>query len=152
MDPLDEAAARIGRLAERDPGREVCGLVLRRGAASLEVLELPNRAADPCTGYAMAPAELLRAVAGAERDGGGLAAVFHSHPEGGARLSIEDLRAALHEGEPLWPGVEQVVVSVRGGVAAEIARYRFERGAFRRVPAAGGSRRREAPRGPVVWP
>jgi proteasome lid subunit RPN8/RPN11 len=65
-----------------------------------------------------------------DREGRELAAVYHSHPRGGAGLSASDLDAALVQGEPLLPGVAQVVVALEAGRAVRVCLHRFQDGQF----------------------
>lgn len=130
------ALARIARLAEAHPEREVCGLVVRRGGA-LEVVELENAApaGRARAAFVLAPAALLRALRGLDAEGGAVVALFHSHLDAPPEPSADDQAAAFCGGEPLWPGVEHVIAAVRPGRATEVRRYRAEGGALRPVPA-----------------
>jgi [CysO sulfur-carrier protein]-S-L-cysteine hydrolase len=122
----------VCRLAEAEHAREACGLVVRQGSG-WRVAALPNVAAGPDV-YAMEPAVLLAAVRQVERGGGELIAFWHSHLDAPAELSRRDRDGAAEGGRPLWPGVEQLVVSLRGGRAAKVARYRFGRADFEEAP------------------
>jgi proteasome lid subunit RPN8/RPN11 len=74
----------------------------------------------------MDPVQVMAAVEAAERAGGGLRAVVHSHPDVGAYFSAEDRRAALGGGdEPLWPGVDYLVVSCRQARSDAARLYRW---------------------------
>ena len=104
------------------PG-ECCGLVLadRSGAPRFE--PIANVAGSSATstrtirdGYVMDPKALLAALEASDQEGGRLVAIVHSHPDVGAYFSREDRHMALGGGdEPLWPGVQYLVVSVRQG-------------------------------------
>lgn len=105
---------------------EACGLVLSNGKGSLRFVAIPNIAGTSMgsvtseraatDGFVMEPKALMRAIDSAESEGGALLAIVHSHPEVGAYFSSEDRKMALGGGtEPLWPGVDSVVVSVRAG-------------------------------------
>jgi len=66
--------------------------------------------------------ELFHALRAAEAAGERLVCVYHSHVDAGAYLSHTDVAGALGpDGEPLYPGAAQLVVSVResgvGGAA-----------------------------------
>ena len=62
----------------------------------------------------MDPKALLAALAEVEQGGGRLAAIVHSHPDVGAYFSREDREMALGGGtEPLWPGVQYLVISCK---------------------------------------
>ncbi|GEJ57221.1 hypothetical protein AMYX_19620 [Anaeromyxobacter diazotrophicus] len=125
----------MARLAEGQPGREVCGFVVRRGAGAVEVLEVANVAAPDraAAAFELDPAEELRLLQRLAAEGGEVLAIFHSHLDAPAIPSPSDVAGAFGDGVPLWPGVEHVIVSVRAGRAAEVRRYRAVQGAL--VPA-----------------
>ena len=137
-DPLTAVAARLVALAEADGAREVCGLVVARSGRAegapvsgrLEVWPMPNGAADPARGYLIPPEALLRAMTRLDEEGLGLVAVYHSHPRGGANLSTSDLEVALAGGEPVLPGVAQIVVALEEGRAVRVRAHRFLDGRF----------------------
>ncbi len=110
---------------------EACGLVrasgLVRGCRNVQN-ELHAR--DPerfprqaHNGYAFCFADALFLDASLTSDDP-VAVVFHSHPDVGAYLSDEDVRAALVDGRPALP-VHQLVVSVLEGVVAEARLFAF---------------------------
>jgi [CysO sulfur-carrier protein]-S-L-cysteine hydrolase len=101
---------------------ECCGLVLASASGALRFVPIANIAGTDAAhassrrtkrdGYVMDPKALLAALDEAERGGGSLAAIVHSHPDVGAYFSREDRDMALGGGaEPLWPGVQYLVVS-----------------------------------------
>jgi [CysO sulfur-carrier protein]-S-L-cysteine hydrolase len=103
---------------------ECCGLVLADAAGTPRFVPIANIAGTPAAsgnsnrsgrdGYVMEPRALLGALEEAERSGGRLAVIVHSHPDVGAYFSKEDREMALAgEGEPLWPGVQYLVISCR---------------------------------------
>jgi len=103
---------------------ECCGLVLADREGRLRFLPIENVAGSPVAkgtsrrtlhdGYVMNPKALLAALAEVEQGGGHLAAIVHSHPDVGAYFSREDREMALGGGtEPLWPGVQYLVVSCK---------------------------------------
>jgi [CysO sulfur-carrier protein]-S-L-cysteine hydrolase len=103
---------------------ECCGLVLADGEGRLRFLPIENVAGSPAAGgtsrrtvrdgYVMDPKALLAALAEVEQVGGHLAAIVHSHPDVGAYFSREDRDMALGGGtEPLWPGVQYLVISCK---------------------------------------
>ena len=105
---------------------ECCGLLLADANGGLRFQAIRNIAGTTegaatsgrgqRDGYVMDPKALLHALEAAERAGGSLWAIVHSHPDVGAYFSPEDRRMALgEEQEPLWPGVRYLVVSVRAG-------------------------------------
>ncbi|WP_242338303.1 MULTISPECIES: Mov34/MPN/PAD-1 family protein [Anaeromyxobacter] len=136
-----ELLARLRKLSEADPEREVCGFVVRRGDA-LEALSLPNvadryHALDPARfprtsreSYLMDPRAQLRVHEELEASGGEIVAVWHSHVEVGAYFSAKDRADAVVDGQQLLPGAEYLVLGVRGGRVDEARRYRFDAGDF----------------------
>jgi len=136
-----EVLQRIAALCEADPGREVCGFVVRRGGR-LEVLPIPNAAdryheRDPerfprtsRDGYLMDPRAQLAVLEDLAARGGEVAAVWHSHVEAGAYFSAKDRADAVVDGVQQVPGAEYLVFGVRGGRVAEARRYRYQDGDF----------------------
>lgn len=51
---------------------------------------------------------------------------YHSHPDAAARFSPEDKKAALMNGEPVYPDVDYLVVSVAQGKAEEWRLFRWD--------------------------
>ena len=138
-----EVLARIVAHCEADPEREVCGLVVRRGATgALDTVSIPNaadryHAADPerfprtsRDSYLMDPKEQLRVHRELEAWGGEIAAVWHSHVETGAYFSAKDRADAVVDGAPAVPGAEYLVLGIRGGRVTEVKRFRWLSGDF----------------------
>jgi proteasome lid subunit RPN8/RPN11 len=122
----NEALEQIARHARETYPAECCGLLLADAKGGLRFQAIPNIAGTSegastssrgqRDGYVMEPKALLLALEAAERAGGNLWAIVHSHPDAGAYFSREDKHMALGGGdEPLWPGVRYLVVSVREG-------------------------------------
>ena len=86
---------------------EACGFLLGRGEIVRRVLTVTNVAADPRRDYLVDPRALLAAHRRASEDDLDVIGVFHSHPDGPARLSARDLELA----EPGWI---YAVVATRG--------------------------------------
>jgi adenylyltransferase/sulfurtransferase len=122
---------------------EICGLII----GDNEVRRCENRqnalhAEDPehfprdaRTAYNLAPKDLLflgRSL-GSERP---VTAIYHSHVDVGAYFSDEDVRAALHDGELLYP-VDYVVIDVRKDGARCCRRFRFTDGKFVEIASDG---------------
>lgn len=133
--------ARLSALCEADPGREVCGFLVRRGG-TLEIVPVTNaadryHALDPerfprtsRESYLMDPREQLRLHRALQGEGGEIVAVWHSHVEVGAYFSAKDRADALVDGAPLLPGAEYLVLGVRAGKVTEVRRYVFEDGDY----------------------
>jgi proteasome lid subunit RPN8/RPN11 len=129
---------RIARLAEQGYPREICGLVLGLpdDPEGWEPRPIANVAdaepqADPTgvlrdahAAYLMDPMEELRTLREMDARGVSLLAIYHSHPDHGAAFSPMDRERALSgAGEPLWPGVAYLVISVRAGRADHARAY-----------------------------
>jgi proteasome lid subunit RPN8/RPN11 len=141
--------AHIVALCEADPGREVCGFVLRR-AGGLHVEHVPNvadryHARDPVQfprtsrdSYLMDPKVQLRIHRELEAQGGEIAVVWHSHVECGAYFSDKDRADAVVDGAPAVPGAEYLVLSVRNARVDEVRRYCWDGEAHVEAPLALG--------------
>jgi proteasome lid subunit RPN8/RPN11 len=84
------------------------------------VAPLRNVAERPRERFLVDPAAHLALSRRLRAESGRIVAAFHSHVDGPARLSDEDLREALADGEPVLPGVDLIVVGVRSGIIQEI--------------------------------
>ena len=67
------------------------------------------------TAYFIDPKELLAIQKEARHLNEEIRVIYHSHTDAGAYFSDEDARIALVEGEPAYPGVVYLVVSVQQG-------------------------------------
>lgn len=131
-DLLGASAAELVGLAESAPGLEVCGLVLG-GPGAPEVIPLRNAAEDPAYGFLLEPRELLAVLRRAEREERAVAALFHSHPSGGAALSAKDVEGLTIAGRPALPGVELWTIGLTAGRAIELRAFRWADGRFLEV-------------------
>jgi proteasome lid subunit RPN8/RPN11 len=115
---------------------ESCGVILSRGRerkllrcrnAQNELHERdPGRhPRDARTAYYIDPKDLLR-IGDLERQGFGVAVIYHSHVDAGAYFSETDRRQALVGGEPAYPGAVYVVTSVVGGAVDAVAAFRWD--------------------------
>jgi len=105
--PLREIAAH----ARACYPQECCGLVLADAKGVLRFVPIDNVA-----GASEASERSKLAISEAEKAGGHLAVIMHSHPDVGAYFSAEDQRQALATpDQPWYPGVQYLVVSVRSG-------------------------------------
>jgi adenylyltransferase/sulfurtransferase len=131
--PLLPACA--AEAARRYPA-EACGLIVagRGGLRFVPIANIAGTAEGRATsdrsgrdGYVMEPGAVLAALTAAESEGGGLRAIVHSHPDVGAYFSREDREMALAGGDqPLWPGVDYLVISCRAGHCDAAALYRWD--------------------------
>ena len=136
-DDLQPLLPELAAHARRCWPEECCGLLLEDARGSLRFEPIANVAGSEAAqatsarsqrdGYVMEPKTLLAALESADRSGGRLAGIVHSHPEVGAYFSPEDREMALGGGdEPLWPGVQYLVISVRGGRVDEARLYSWQ--------------------------
>jgi proteasome lid subunit RPN8/RPN11 len=89
---------------------------------------------DASHGFWIHEQELEAALRRADETGEALCVVYHSHVDTEAYLSRTDLLAATTpDGTPIWPGVAQLVVSVRSGAVLDAALFEWdaESGAYR---------------------
>ncbi len=135
--PPEVIAAMVAE-AERAYPAEGCGFVFA-GPAGRRAEPIPNavdryHARDPDrfprtsrTAYLMDPRRQMEALERADAAGERLAAVFHSHADVGAYFSDEDRAQALSAGgQPLLPGAEYLVLSVRAGGCDRILAFHHE--------------------------
>jgi adenylyltransferase/sulfurtransferase len=125
MTPLPGALLRqIAVHARSTYPAECCGIVIAYRGGNPRFVPIANIAGTADAqgtsrrtgrdGYVMDPKMLLGELSRAEEEGGFLRVIVHSHPDVGAYFSKEDRDMALGGGtEPLWPGVEYLVVSCR---------------------------------------
>jgi len=116
---------------------ECCGAVIDDATGVQQVVRLRNvqdemHARDPLhyprtarTAYTPHASEFKRAMDLSEAKGAKLVAFYHSHPDHDAYFSEEDVAQATPFGEPSYPDVLQVVVSVYGGRVKEVRTYRW---------------------------
>ncbi len=105
-------AARLVALAEANPAREVCGFVTVAPDGEVEVVPARNVAGerewapgapgDARRAYLADPAAHLALSRRLRRDGGRIAAVYHSHVDAAARLSEVDVAEALWTARRSW--------------------------------------------------
>lgn len=139
--------ARLSEAALADPGREACGFVVADRRGVLEVVPVRNVAGlmegppglgeRPETAFLADPVAHLALARRLRREGGRIAAVFHSHVGGPARLSAVDLEHAVVDGRPVLPGVDQIVVAVESGNSNEIGIFRWDGRSFAEVDPDG---------------
>jgi len=122
---------------------ECCGLLLGSDArGALRVLRCANvqsaRAArgesdlDARRAFWIDEQELLHALRDADQRGERLVAVYHSHVDTAAYLSFTDLAGALGpDGSPLYPGAQQLVVSVQESGVSGAALFTWDAAAQR---------------------
>ena len=70
---------------------------------------------DAKTGYFVDPKEVFNLVRKVEKEGLKILAFYHSHPDHKCFFSQEDHNGAVMWDEPVYPGVEYIVISVMQG-------------------------------------
>jgi len=123
--------------AEMGYPEEICGIVVGKPGSpeSYRVCQVKNIAnqerqqdtkgveRDARTAYRMDDRDVLRVLREADEAGWDVVTFYHSHPDHDAYFSAMDRDRALRaDHEPLWPGANYLVISVRRG-QAEDARY-----------------------------
>lgn len=101
-----QLAVQLMHAAQREPDREVCGLIAARNGEPSRYLPVPNAAADAARTFEMAAEPLVQAMASIREAGESLWAVFHSHPSAPAEPSARDLD------EPAYPEAYRVIASL----------------------------------------
>lgn len=127
---------------------EACGVIMTRGRER-RLLRCRNaqnelHARDPHrfprdgrTAYRIDDADRLRMIR-LEQDGWSVAVIYHSHVDAGAYFSATDRQQALLHGEPLYPDVTYLVVSVVDRRVAGAAAFRWDPAARDFVPVPLG--------------
>ena len=141
--------ARLAALAEAEPDVEVCGFVTAGSSGDLAVVPMRNVAGEGedqaravrarREAYLVDPAAHLLLARGLRASGGRIAAVFHSHVNGPARLSPADLENALDGETPVLPGVDQIVIGMEAGKVKGVSVFTWSPPGFFRsadLPAA----------------
>ena len=127
--------------AEQEYPRECCGLLFGPAQHRHEYSRFwPCRnaqdeyhARDPQsfprtsrTAYFINPKELLSLQKDARSRQEEIRIIYHSHIDAPPIFSEEDARVAVLEGEPAYPGVAYLILSVRAGKATEMKLYRWD--------------------------
>ncbi len=139
--------ARIVEAALADPLREACGFIVADRAGRLEVVPVrnvvgevegpPGLGSRPETAFLADPAAHLALSRRLRRDGGRIAAVFHSHVGEPARLSATDRALAVVDGRPVLPGADLIVVGLGQGKVSEIKIFRWNGREYAEATAEG---------------
>jgi proteasome lid subunit RPN8/RPN11 len=128
-----EELAQIRAQAEAEYPAECCGVILERGAErvvfrcrniqnALHARDPIRHPRDARTAYYIDPQDLL-AIGRREGEGYRVAVIYHSHIDTGSYFSETDKRNALMGGEPSYPEVLYVVVSVQSGRLIDASAY-----------------------------
>jgi len=81
---------------------------------------------DARTAYIMDPKDLLQIQSEADAKGLEFVLIYHSHPDHEAYFSETDRDLALFDGEPLWPQLHYLVVSVKNRKVSYFKAFRWD--------------------------
>ena len=138
----EEFLEKICKQAEKDYPHETCGILVgpktrpEKVTAIFPCENVQDRyhTHDPVsfprtarTAYFIDPRDLLRIQKAARVKEEEMRIIYHSHTDAGAYFSEEDQRIALSEGEPAYPGVSYLVVSVLEKKALEAKIFSWDR-------------------------
>ena len=123
---------------------EACGVILARGGErrllrcrnaqnELHARDPQRHPRDARTAYYIDPKDLLR-IGDLEREGFGVAVIYHSHVDAGAYFSETDRRQALVGSEPAHPSAVYVVASVVAGALDEMKAFQWNGRSFVEIP------------------
>ena len=137
----EEQLIEIVRQAEAGYPEEICGIVIGRSGSpeTYRVRQAKNVAnqqrqkdttgteRDARTAYSMDALDIQRIQDEADQAGLEVLLFYHSHPDHDAYFSAMDRERALWpSGEPLWPGANYLVVSVRKGRARAVRYFSWD--------------------------
>ena len=112
----------ILHLAQREPEREVCGLVSARDGRPVRCIPVANVADEPGKLFTMDPGQQIDAMRQMREQGETLFAIYHSHPTSPAEPSAIDIEQVG------YPDVLYLIVSLNTTGVLELRGYRFEDG------------------------
>lgn len=106
----------IGAIVGSDSDSTKCRLIRLSNVQDKMHEDDPGRFnRDAKTGYFVDPKEVFKLVREVESEGLKILAFYHSHPDHECFFSREDHNAAVMWDEPVYPGVDYIVISVMGG-------------------------------------
>ncbi len=123
--------------ALEDYPSECCGFILQSSSGGLRTLRMKNVQDEyhrrfpgefprtSRTAYWMDPAALLKLHKDLRSAEERVLAIYHSHPEGSTEFSEEDRRQALWSGEPVFPDISYLVLSIQQKKFSGSALYRW---------------------------
>jgi [CysO sulfur-carrier protein]-S-L-cysteine hydrolase len=124
--------ARVVDHARRDYPNECCGMIAVRDGRAVAIHEATNVAASPLR-FEVEGREIIRAQDAFEADGAELGAIYHSHTRSDPYPSQTDVNFAAG-----WPGVEWLIVGLRGDGEPTLRSYRIDQGVIEEVGVDAG--------------
>ncbi len=117
-----EVLAQMLEHARRDGHEECCGVLAGRDGAITRAFAATNAAANPVTGYEIAPKELFRLMREIRAAGLELLGIYHSHPASENQPSPRDVELAF------YPDAAYFIVSPLIGAARPVRAFRIRDG------------------------
>jgi proteasome lid subunit RPN8/RPN11 len=117
-----EVLALLLEHARRDAHEECCGVLAGRDDSITRAFAATNAAANPVTGYEIAPQELFRLMREIRAAGLEVLGIYHSHPASENQPSPRDIELAY------YPDAAYFIVSPVTGVARPIRAFRIREG------------------------
>jgi desampylase len=126
-------AARLAALARGAYPHEACALLLAEAGSTVlsGCVPLPNEAAAPRRAYRVGALALRDAVAAAEAAGRSVLGFFHSHPDGVAAPSAEDIETC-----PPWLGWAQLIGALAARGPLSLAAWQVHEAGWQSRPLA----------------
>lgn len=116
---------------------EACGFVVGRTSAEkiipckniqneVHVQDRERYPRDAKTAYTIDSKQMEEVQREAQKSAQKILCIFHSHPEHGVYFSAEDKGMAAPWGEPLFPDLSYLVVSVYGGEVKNVSEFYWD--------------------------
>lgn len=91
--------SKIIESAQREPGRECCGLLAGSDGVITNSCPTQNVASDPAKNYEIAPQEIIRLMREFRAASLDFLGIYHSHPNGENKPSTRDIELAYYSEE-----------------------------------------------------
>ena len=114
--------------AQKDPEREVCGLISSHNGTPTRLIPIDNIASTPGTLFEMDPQQQIEAMREIREQGDELWAIYHSHPHAPATPSTKVLNGAA------YPEALYLVISLNTEGVLEMQGFQLEKQQF--IPVA----------------
>lgn len=114
--------ARMLEHARGDAHQECCGVLAGRDSLITRAFAATNAAANPATGYEIAPKDLFRLMREVRGEGLELLGIYHSHPASENAPSTRDVELAY------YPDAAYFIVSAVIDVARPVRAFRIRDG------------------------
>jgi len=122
-----EQAQTIIAHARAEAPREACGIIAGQGDRVVEIIPIPNTAADPLHSYYMDERRLVETLSSLPTRHLDLLGFYHSHPQGDPIPSPTDIRQAS------YPDTPYLIVGLKG-TEARLAAWTMRFGQVSEVP------------------